>query len=162
MTLPEWFTSGNVAAFAAVIALLLSVFNTIKAHRSEKKIAPLLELQKKQSELEIQEREKALLEELSAKFRVKYEKVGRSTKLVVRNNGKCDATNVVIKVSDESPTIGSELEDFNTKVSRVNSMENISFIAAAHMGTPNYDEVTLKWDDKEKNGKVESFNIKTY
>jgi ABC-type Na+ transport system ATPase subunit NatA len=107
MDIPAWLTSDNITVATAVGALFISIYNLITSRRSEKKYAPLLDLQKHQSQLQIQEHMKALQEEKAAKFKVAYEKHGNSSKLRISNNGKCDAHNVHLFVEKNSPVINS-------------------------------------------------------
>lgn len=162
MELPEWLNNDNVTTVTALGAFAISIYNLVANRVTEKKYAPLLELQKKVSTLEIQEREKALKDEKVAKLKAKFEKTGKSSQLRIINNGKCDARNLRVSVGENSPVINSELETFNTQIASLCAMCSQTFLAATHVGTPQYDTIELNWDDDEKDGKHVALKIKTF
>jgi hypothetical protein len=134
--------------FIALVALLLSLYNTRKGQKLAQKQEALADVKSTLHKLQLQLEKVRILEMHKADFGARFIKEGKSRKLVITNKGKAEARNVeVIFVEGPYFVLNNEIES-KFPMTSMDSMSSVRLIASAALGIREVKErFIVEWTD---------------
>lgn len=141
----------------ASMALILSIYATIKTIQFNNRQESLIESQEKLNNLLLEKEASESISEKQAHLGASFIRLGSSKhRLKIWNKGKATARHVLLEFPEENELLlSSEIED-KFPLEALESHQSVELIAAVHLGTKPKHAIRLIWTDdyRERNEKI--------
>lgn len=143
------------SAIISGLALLLSIYATIKTLQFNERQKSLIESQEKLNHILLQKEAGELNNEKKADLGASFIKLGSSKyRLKIWNKGKAVARNVLLEFPEGNDVVIQSEIDEKFPLESLDVHQSVELIAAVHMGTKPKHVLRLIWED-ELNGRNE-------